>query len=137
MTRRRSILGAGGSLTGLLLVSAAGADPARRLAPRWPPAGHSVRIAVTRDAWVSAVGEEREGNNGGSRRLKLKGFQEMALFDADLSALKGRRITGALLHLRCASLDAPLRRVSVSTIATPWEEVDPKAPRQRRMLGQA
>ena len=37
----------------------------------------TVRIDVTRDAWISEVGPEADGNNGGAPRLKLKSIQEM------------------------------------------------------------
>jgi hypothetical protein len=77
---------------------------------------------ISRDAWISDMGQEREGNNGGAAKFKLKGIQEMTLFDADLSALKGKRITGALLHMKCTSLNVPARRVTVSTVAAPWVE---------------
>lgn len=100
----------------------AGSDPSVRSRSVWPPKGRSVRVPVTRDTWVSAVGDEQVGNTGGEPRFKLKGIQEMTLIDADWSPLKGRRITGALLHMKCLTPDAPARRVSVSTVATPWEE---------------
>ena len=60
-------------------------------------------IPVTRDTWVSSVGEEQEGNNGASSRLKFKGIQEFSLLDGDFSALKGRRIERAVLRLHQAS----------------------------------
>ena len=63
------------------------------LAPAALPAESGpVVVPVSRDTWVSAVGAEREGNNGASPRLKLKGIQEFSLVDGDFSALKGRRI---------------------------------------------
>ena len=46
-------------------------------------------IPVSRDTWVSAVGEEQEGNNGASSRLKFKGIQEFTLLDGDFSAIQG------------------------------------------------
>ena len=45
----------------------------------------SVRLEVTRDTWVSDVGQEADGNNGGAPRLKLKSIQEMTLVDIDAS----------------------------------------------------
>jgi len=38
---------------------------------------------VSRDTWVSEVGQEADGNNGGAPRLKLKSIQEMTLIDVD------------------------------------------------------
>ena len=57
------------------------------------------RLEVSRDAWVSAVGHEADGNNGGAPRLKLKSIQEMSLLDIDEKPLVGRTIRrAALLH---------------------------------------
>ena len=83
--------------------------------------GRHVTIPVTRDTWVSAVGDEQGGNNGASSRLKFKGIQEFSLVDGDFSALKGRRVERAVLRLHQAS-EERLWRVTVSTISIPWEE---------------
>jgi hypothetical protein len=80
-----------------------------------------VTVPVSRDTWVSAVGAERDGNNGGASRLKFKGIQEFTLLDGDFSALKGRRIERAVLRLHQASAER-LGRVTVSTISAPWVE---------------
>jgi hypothetical protein len=50
-----------------------------------PPASTSeaTRLEVSRDTWVSEVGQEADGNNGGAPRLKLKSIQEMTLIDVD------------------------------------------------------
>ncbi|MGC1720438.1 MAG: hypothetical protein WA746_15755 [Isosphaeraceae bacterium] len=54
-----------------------------------PPASTSqvTRLEVSRDTWVSEVGQEADGNNGGAPRLKLKSIQEMTLIDVDLAPL--------------------------------------------------
>ena len=89
----------------------------------WPPTGQSVKCPVTRDTWVSAVGNEKIGNNGGAKKFKVKGQQEYFLFDIDPSHLKGKIITGALLHLRSATpIRAPLARLGISTVASRWVE---------------
>ena len=89
----------------------------------WPPKGQRIKSAVTRDTWISSEGDEKIGNNGKSRRLKVKGRQEYILFDIDPSALKGKIITGALLHIRSATpVKAPLARLGISTLATGWVE---------------
>ena len=49
----------------------------------------AVRLDVTRDTWVSEVGAEADGNNGGASRLKLKSIQEMSLIDVDPAPLRG------------------------------------------------
>jgi len=80
-----------------------------------------LRLEVTRDTWVSEVGREADGNNGGAPRLKLKSIQEMTLLDIEAGALRGRIIRSAELHLRLAG-DQPLRRVSVSSVGAEWFE---------------
>ncbi len=93
--------------------------------PSWPPDGRIIRCPVTRDTGISSVGEEKTGNNGGGKKLKLKGQQEYILLDIDPSPLKGKIITGALLHIHSASPEkAPLARVGVSTLASQWTEGD-------------
>ena len=61
-----------------------------------------LRLDVTRDTWVSEVGPEADGNNGGAPRLKLKSIQEMSLVDIDARPLVGRTIRSAMLHLKKA-----------------------------------
>ncbi len=91
--------------------------------PSWPPAGLAIRCPIVRDTFVSAVGRERSGNNGRAGQLKVKGQQEYTIFDIDSRALRGKIITGALLHVRSASpWKAPLMRVGISTLASEWVE---------------
>lgn len=100
----------------------------------WPPEGNRAIFPVTRDTWVSAVGNEKDGSNGGAKRLKVKGQQEFSLMDIDPKELKGKLISGALLHLRSASPGkAPLKRLGVSSIASPWFEGT--ATRYRKQMG--
>ncbi len=108
----------------LVVVSAAwAADPAERAASTWPPKGKPVKVKVTRDTWLSSVGQERVSSNGGASQCKLKGQQEYTVFDIDADALKGKVITGAIWHFHSATpTDAPILRVSVSTISSPWVE---------------
>jgi hypothetical protein len=121
--RRKSIslIAAAAIVAATAIVSALPAPAGAAEAP-WPPKGSPVRVPVVRDNWTSAVGEERYGNNGGSSRMKLKGQQEHSIFDIDPSALRGKLITGVLWHVRSAGVREPLRRVTVSTLASPWVE---------------
>jgi hypothetical protein len=80
-----------------------------------------VRLDVTRDAWISAVGREADGNNGGAARLKLKSIQEMSLLDIDPAPLRGRTIRSAVLHLKKAG-DETLKRVTLSSVGAEWDE---------------
>ncbi len=79
------------------------------------------RLEVTRDTWVSEVGQEADGNNGGATRLKLKSIQEMTLIDIDPAPLRGWVIAAAALHLKSAG-NPPLRRVTVGGIGAQWFE---------------
>ena len=80
-----------------------------------------MRLDVTRDTWVSQVGQEADGNNGGAPRLKLKSLQEMTLIDIDPAPLRGRVIMGTTLHLKSTG-DPRLQRVTVGGIGAQWFE---------------
>ena len=98
-------------------------DPTRYPKTVWSPKGERIKCTVIKDTWISSLPKEKYGNNGGSRRLKVKGQQEYTLLDIDPSPLKGKLITGALLHIRSATPDkAPLYRLGVSAISSKWTE---------------
>lgn len=80
------------------------------------------RVEVSRDLWISAYSKEVEGSNGGSHRLKLKGIQEFFLIDFDPVSLHNKKIVKAQLHLHLTSPEAPLRRITVSSITQDWVE---------------
>ena len=82
----------------------------------------NVRFSVSRDVWISAYPGEENYNMGASSKLKLKGIQEMAILDFNLSALKGKKVEGARLYLRNASNKNKLRKIGISTVASPWVE---------------
>ncbi len=100
----------------------AATDPTVAVEPVWPPKGEPIKISVTRDTGLGAEGGEAEINNGGGSRFKLKSRKEYALIDIDAAALKGKIVTGALLHLHTTTPNEPALRVSVSTVATSWVE---------------
>jgi len=99
--------------TTLILTASAGGTPFFK--------NTEIRIPVTRDTWVSSFHDEQNANLGGADRLKTKGIQEFTLVDLDPQPFQGRVITGATLHLHSRS-EAPLRRVTISTLATNWVE---------------
>jgi len=106
----------------LLAVGIWAAPEARAAQSQLPSAaGKTVRLDVSRDAWVSEVGQEADGNNGGAPRLKLKSIQEMSLLDFEPRTLVGRIIRSAALHLKKAG-EEPLRRVTVSSVGAEWFE---------------
>lgn len=90
-----------------------------------------VKLPITRDTWVSSNGRERDGNLGGQPWMKLKGIQEFSLFDIDTRSLRGKTIKSATLHVRTED-GPPLRRVTVSSIASPWVEGSGRRYRQQR-----
>src|SRR5262245_26909061 len=104
------------SLVGLILVMG---WPASAQEPKGVEASDAspkvVRLAVTHDTWVSDVGSEADGNNGGASRLKFKSIQEMSLIDVDPAPLRGRVLAEATLHLKLVG-DVPLRRVTISGV---------------------
>ncbi len=79
------------------------------------------RVEVTRDLWISSYVKEREGNNGGSPKLKLKGIQEFFLIDFDPAPLRGKRVVRAQLHVHGEGAEA-LGRMTVSSVAEEWVE---------------
>jgi hypothetical protein len=79
------------------------------------------RVEVTRDLWISSYEKEREGNNGASPKLKLKGIQEFFLLDFDPAQLRGKKVVRAQLHLHLEGAET-LGRITVSSVADEWEE---------------
>jgi hypothetical protein len=97
-----------------------------------PSTQENLRLAVSRDTWVSNIGSEASGNNGGSTKLKLKSHQEMSLIDIDPAPLRGRVIQSATLHVQRSGAER-LHRVTVGSVGAEWTEgngsnYDTKAP---------
>ena len=80
------------------------------------------RFEVARDVWISSYPGEENYNMGASDKLKLKGIQEMAILDFNLSALKGKKVARARLYLRNVGNKNKLRKIGISTVAAPWVE---------------
>ncbi len=81
----------------------------------------TVRLPITRDLWISSAHGEEDANNGATPRLKVKGYQEFSILDFDVSAVRGKRITKATLHLKLAG-EERLYRVGVSSLSAEWIE---------------
>ncbi len=90
-------------------------------APRGAAQPRELTLPVLRDTAVSSAKGERDANLGGARTLKTKGIVELALFDVDVTPLRGKVVRRATLHLRAAAPD-PQLRVTVSTVAGDWAE---------------
>ncbi|MGH7145878.1 MAG: hypothetical protein ACREJ2_17345 [Planctomycetota bacterium] len=97
-------------------------DPTQAPVTTWPPKGNPEHISFTADDWFSNADVGGAGNGGKANRLKLKGQQEMFVFKIDIAKLKGKVVTGALLHVRCASPDDPFHRVGISSVGATWQE---------------
>jgi hypothetical protein len=87
--------------------------------PREAPS--EIRVTVTRDTFVSNVGQEIDGNNGADPRLKIKSIQELTLLDCEAKPLLGRTVRKATLHLKLAGPER-LLRVTVGTVGAEWVE---------------
>jgi GDSL-like Lipase/Acylhydrolase family/Domain of unknown function (DUF4091) len=83
--------------------------------------GTPVKVPVTRDTWLSNVGDEADGSNGGAPKLKLKAYQELSLIDIDTLPLKWKTVTGATLHLKLAGPER-LWKVGISSLSSEWSE---------------
>ncbi|HEV3342614.1 MAG TPA: GDSL-type esterase/lipase family protein, partial [Pirellulales bacterium] len=95
------------------------AAPKTRVRQR--PRGETIRLRVTRDTWFSEVGQEADGNTGGSDRLKVKSIQEMSVVDFDPAPLRGRLVRSATLHLRPRGPEI-LRRMTIGSFSADWVE---------------
>ncbi|GMV81831.1 MAG: hypothetical protein AMXMBFR7_30150 [Planctomycetota bacterium] len=108
--------------TGLVLCAAV------LLAPRLIHA-ETIKLEATRDTWLSSDSQEVNMNMGGAKHLKMKGYQEYALLDFDVSKLKGKSIRSAKLYVAPESgvkfggdRGTDLRWFTISTVSSPWEE---------------
>jgi hypothetical protein len=93
-------------------------------------AGETIKCPDTRDVWISAADRKESDTNGGKApRMKLKVWQEYGLLDFDVSALKGKKIEKATLHVapdggavHGGKRGTDLRWFTVSTISSDWVE---------------
>lgn len=96
------------------------------------PATHTLRLPITRDTWLSSFKGERDANLGGEKKLKAKGIVEFSIVDFDPEPIRGRVVAAATLHVHSRSA-IPLRRVTVSSLASDW--VEGTATRYRTQAG--
>jgi hypothetical protein len=83
--------------------------------------GESVRLPVVQDNSIVMVDGEWSENAGSSGRIRIKGNQHIVAMSFDLSAVQGKTIRKA--ELVCHASAETISAVSISTIATPWEEM--------------
>lgn len=96
-------------------------DEAYQPKPAPVPPGKPIKLPITRDTWLSNVGDEAHTSNGGATKLKLKSYQEMSLIDIDPTPLRGKVLHAATLHVRLAGPER-LHRVTIGGIGAPWVE---------------
>ena len=80
----------------------------------------SIQLPVTKDNSIVMVDGEWEQNAGQQGRMRVKGNQHMVAIAFDTSAIQGKQIKKATLV--CARGDHDISGITVSTIASPWDE---------------
>jgi len=79
-----------------------------------------IRLPVTKDNSIVMVDGEWDLNAGQQGRIRIKGNQHMVAMSFDTSAIAGRKVKNATLV--CVQGEQTIAGVTVSTIATPWDE---------------
>ncbi len=85
-------------------------------------AAAELTLPIIADTSISAFESERELAAGTAPRIKLKGLENLILLSVDTTALKGQVIERAELRLKGTDDQLMVRRVGVSTVASPWNE---------------
>ncbi len=83
-------------------------------------AGDSIPLPVTKDNSIVMVDKEWELNAGQQGRIRIKGNQHMVAMAFDTSTIAGKRVKNATLV--CLQGKETISGVTISTIATPWNE---------------
>ena len=79
-----------------------------------------IRLPVTKDNSIVMVDGEWDLNAGQQGRIRIKGNQHMVAMAFDMSAMAGKRVKKATLV--CEKGEQDISGVSISTIATLWDE---------------
>ena len=85
-----------------------------------PMAKEAIQLPVTKDNSIVMVDGEWDVNAGQQGRIRIKGNQHMVSMAFDTSAIAGKRVKRATLV--CVQGEQEISGVSISTIATPWDE---------------
>ncbi len=83
-------------------------------------ADEPIRLPVTKDNSIVMVDGEWDLNAGQQGRIRIKGNQHMVAMAFDTSAIAGKQVKKATLV--CVKGEQEISGVSISTIATPWDE---------------
>ncbi|MGH7145608.1 MAG: hypothetical protein ACREJ2_15970 [Planctomycetota bacterium] len=106
------------SLIGFCLLAALAAAALPRLS------GAEIKLPVTADNSICCFPAEQKDNQGKAPRIKMKGIENLIVFNFDAAQLAGMRVTKATLHIRGTAKDMTVRHVGFSTICSPWNEGD-------------
>ena len=79
-----------------------------------------IQLPATKDNSIVMVDGEWALNAGQQGRIRIKGNQHMVAMAFDMSAIAGKRVKKATLV--CVKGEQDISGVSISTIATPWDE---------------
>ena len=85
-----------------------------------PVMADPLRLPVIKDNSVIMVDGEWELNGGQQGRIRIKGNQHIVAMAFDTSAISGKRVSQATLV--CVQGEQIISGVTISTIATPWDE---------------
>ena len=83
-------------------------------------AADSIQLPVTKDNSIVMVDGEWSENAGQQGRIRIKGNQHMVAMAFDTSSIVGKQIRKATLV--CAQGEQTISGVTISTIASPWDE---------------
>jgi hypothetical protein len=83
-------------------------------------AAESIELPVTKDNSIVLVDGEWSQNAGQQGRIRIKGNQHIVAMDFDTSPIIGKRVKKATLV--CVQGEQTISAVTLSTIATPWDE---------------
>ena len=90
------------------------------LLPQAPPSSSdTLRLPCIADTQLSMSHGEEGLNGGGRSTIRLKGIEDLSIFDFDLTPLKGRTVEQAKLFVSPTGPNK-LRSIGLSTIAVPW-----------------
>lgn len=87
-----------------------------------------IKVPVSRDVWLSAAdAKESDCNMGAAPKMKLKVWQEFAIVDFDMAALKGKKIVSTDLYVfplpgKVNKEGTDLRWITMSTVTSQWVE---------------
>ena len=84
------------------------------------PAAEPIKLSVIKDNSIVLVDGEWSENAGQKARIRIKANQHIVAMAFDMTPVKGKLVKKATLV--CVQSEQQISGVTISTIATPWEE---------------